>query len=188
MNEQPLRDLNLQTFTIQGKEYEQRKPSFDYRIKEAKLKLGDRWDKFYKSVIQDSLAELRESSDQLKKAFEYIGADEITAIIEGKLTDKVNKFADESPQAFQVFVRTLNMIVSDVFTAMQLFIVNPQNKKDLFYICLETTEGINFEPQTEEEDLELDKAGLELLNFFVLNRQTVRKLFNFSQTNTASIN
>lgn len=201
MNEpsMPLRDIELKTLTIQGKEYKQRKPSFDYRLRELKIRLGHKWNVHYRIFIKDTFGELMEKRESLKKVARAFTPQEIESIFSFDETgerkefiEKLNKFGAENPDALKDFIETFNIVFADTLTAMELFLINPQNKKDLFSLTLDITDEqlkkINFEPETEEENNELDKAGIEILNFFVQKfMSSTRSLMPLRQ-NTVSIN
>jgi hypothetical protein len=191
----PLRDIELKKYTIQGKDYMQRKPSFDFRLKELNIKLGHAWDMHYRNFLKDTFKEIAEKRDSFKKAYEYLEPSEIELIFSvedtperNAVTEKLNRFGNECPVEFKDFIESFNMIISDSLTAMQLFIIVPDNKKKLFDLCLEGDLSAIHQPETFEEDEELERVGRELLNFFVSKLRISTKSLSPLKTNTVSIN
>ncbi len=170
----PLRDFELREYQIQGKKFTQKKPCFDYRIRISKKLLNEKFDKIQRKILRGSMKEFKEKSKNLAKIFNIFSSEEIESLF-----DKNNPLAavrleclrKESPDTYYDFLEMLTSIAAEVYSAMELFVMDRGNLKDLIETMLEgDLSDINLNPENEFEQKELDTVGLVLLNDFFLSK------------------
>ena len=106
--------------------------------------------------------------------FEYLSKDDIENLFSTdnkKSMAKLENLYKEKPALFAEFMEILTSTVSNIYSAMETFVMNRENLADLFEIMLEgDISVINLNPDSETEQAELDNAGLLILNDFFLSR------------------
>jgi hypothetical protein len=170
----PLRDIELKEYEIQGFKFRQKKPCFDYRIRIERKKFNDRYNRHQNNLLKDTINEITCKTEQLKEVFNYIGKDEIEKLFSANNTEtgkKLEKLSSEKPELYFEFMKLLSSVTENVYSAMQLFVMDRENLKDLFEIMLDGDISVlNFNPESEEEQAELDNAGITILNDFFLSK------------------
>jgi len=170
----PLRDLELREYEIQGYKFKQRKPCFDYRIRIEKKKFLDRYNSHQNSILKDTIKNITTKSKKIGEVFEYLSKDEIEDLFctdNKKSMAKLDNLYKDKPELFAEFMEILTSAVSNIYSAMEMFVMNRENLADLFEIMLEgDISVINLNPDTESEQAELDNTGLLILNDFFLSK------------------
>jgi isopropylmalate/homocitrate/citramalate synthase len=170
----PLRDFELKEYEIQGKKFAQRKPCFDYRIRISKKQLNERFDKIQRKILRGSMKEFKEKSKNLAKIFNTFSSEEIESLFDKNnplAAVKLECLRKESPDTYYDFLEMLTSISAEVYSAMELFVMDRENLKDLIETMLEgDVSAINLNPEDEVEQKELDTVGLILLNDFFLSK------------------
>jgi hypothetical protein len=170
----PLRDIELKEYEIQGFKFRQKKPCFDYRIRIDRKKFNERYSNHQKNLLKDTLKEITVKTNELKEVFKYIGKEEIEMLFSSdneEARQKLEILGTEKPEVYKEFMGLLSSVVRNVYSAMELFIMDRENLKDLFEIMLDgDISFINFNPGSEEEQAELDNAGITILNDFFLSK------------------
>ena len=170
----PLRDLELREYEIQGHKFKQRKPCFDYRIRIEKKKFMAKYNNHQNRVLKDTIKYVRDKSKEIGEVFTYLSKDEIENLFSTdnkKSMAKLENLCKDKPELFTEFMGILTSTVSGIYSAMEMFVMDRKNLADLFGIMLEgDISVINLNPDLEEEQTELDNAGLLILNDFFLSR------------------
>lgn len=170
----PLRDIELKEYEIQGKKFTQKKPCFDYRIRISKKQINERFDKIQRKILRGSMKEFKEKSKNLAKIFNTFTNEEIESLFDKNnplAAVKLENLRKESPDTYYDFLEMLTSIAAEVYSAMELFVMDRENLKDLLETMLEgDVPAINLNPESEFEQKELDTVGLVLLNDFFLSK------------------
>ncbi len=170
----PLRDFELREYEIQGKKFTQKKPCFDYRIRISKKQLNERFDKIQRKILCGSMKEFKEKSKYLAKIFNTFTTEEIESLFDKNnplAAVKLECLRKESPDTYYDFLEMLTSIAAEVYSAMELFVMDRDNLKDLIETMLEgDVSVINLNPESEADQKELDTVGLVLLNDFFLSK------------------
>jgi hypothetical protein len=170
----PLRDLELNEYEIQGHKFKQRKPCFDFRIRIEKKKFMDRYNNHQSRVLRDIKKYVSDKADEIGEVFTYLSKYEIENLFSADNKESMTKLENlykDKPVLFSEFMQILTSTVSNVYSAMETFVMDRKNLADLFEIMLEgDISVINLNPDSEEEQAELDNMGLLILNDFFLNR------------------
>ncbi len=150
------------------------KPCFDYRIRIEKKKFKERYNKHQSEILHDSLKNISDKIKNMGGVFETLTVDDITALFDKDNSDSIKKLDElknQHPEQYFEFMGILTKIISKVYSAMELFVMDRENLKDLFEIMLEgNISVIKLNPDSEEKQKELDETGILMLNDFFLSR------------------
>jgi hypothetical protein len=170
----PLRDVQLREYEIQGHKFKQRKPSFDYRIRIEKKKFMDRYNSHQNNVLKETIKNVTGNVKEIGEVFTYLSKDEIENLFSmdnKKSLAKLENLYEDKPESFAEFMEVLTSTVSNIYSAMEMFVMDRENLCDLFEIMLDGDISlINLNPDSEAEQAELDNTGLLILNDFFLSR------------------
>jgi len=170
----PLRDMELKEYEIQEHKFKQRKPCFDYRIRIEKKKFMDRYNSHQANILRDTVKNITNNAKETGEVFTYLSKDEIENLFSAdnkKSLAKLENLYKDKPELFGEFMKILTSTVSNIYSSMEMFVMDRVNLSELFEIMLDGDISlINLNPDSEAEQAELDNTGLLILNDFFLSR------------------
>jgi|GEM_PF-6859729 len=160
----------LKKYKIQGKVFTQRKPCFEYRKKAVEFL--NRYEKYLKEFTKDSVSDLQNKYSEL---IEFIKEIDISNA-DNSNESILSKIKKDSNKSFQL-ISVINNFQSDQKTALQLFLLDSNNLKELFSLWLDDISDINFNPEGDKAIDELEKVSDAIIqDFFTKFRKPMNPL------------